>query len=138
VEAGCGGREVEDAGKTDLKTSPNRARGRAAPVSQNESCEVERSPGSEGPDAPSERSETEHRSRSVRASKRNAAAFRLSDRLESGRHECGGFAEQATGKGGERSRSKSRRSLDAGNSLTPRINFPVDFYLSFAIICYHE
>ena len=62
----------------------NGARGRAASVSQNESCEVERSPGCVGPDAQSERSETEHRSRSMRARKRHAAAFRLSDRLESG------------------------------------------------------
>ncbi len=60
------------------------ARGRAALVSQNERPGVERSPGRVGPDAQSERSDTEHRSRSVRASERNAAVFRLSDKLESG------------------------------------------------------
>jgi hypothetical protein len=53
-------------------------------VSQPERPGVERSPICEGPDAQSERSETEHRNRSKWASKRNGRVFRLSDKLESG------------------------------------------------------
>ena len=52
-------------------------------VSQNERPGVERSPICVGPDAQSERSETEHRSRSIRARKRNGRVFRLRDKLES-------------------------------------------------------
>ena len=63
-------------------------------VSQPERPGVERSPICVGPDTQCERSETEHRSRSKWAKERNGEAFRLSDKLESGRHECGGFAER--------------------------------------------
>ena len=53
-------------------------------VSQPERPGVKRSPICVGPDAQCERSETEHRSRSIRASKRNGESFRLRDKLESG------------------------------------------------------
>ena len=53
-------------------------------VSQPERLGVERSPIWRGADAQSERSETEHRSRSIRARKRNGRVFRLRDKLESG------------------------------------------------------
>ena len=63
------------------------SRGRAGPrclVSQKERPGVERSPVCAGPDAQSERSETEHRNRSKWASKQNRRVFRLSDKLKSG------------------------------------------------------
>jgi len=59
-------------------------RGPRCLVFQPERPGVKRSPICEGPDAQSERSETEHRSRSKWASKRNGRVFRLRDKLESG------------------------------------------------------
>jgi len=51
---------------------------------------------------------------------RKLEALAITTRLISGRNECGGFAERASGKEGERSRSKSRRSQDVG----PRFVLP--------------
>jgi hypothetical protein len=59
-------------------------RGPRGLVSQTERPGVERSPICGGPDAQSESSKTEHRSRSKWVSKRNEEAFRLRDKLESG------------------------------------------------------
>jgi hypothetical protein len=59
-------------------------RGPRCLVSQPERPGVERSAICVGPDTQCERSETEHRSRSKWASKRNGRDFRLRDNLESG------------------------------------------------------
>ncbi len=79
--AGLGWREAQRRGKGAYKPG---TRGPRCLVSQTERPGVERSPICEGPDAQSERSETEHRNRSKWASKRNGRVFRLSDKLESG------------------------------------------------------
>ena len=55
----------------------------------------------------------------MRASKRNAAVFRLSDKLEFGAARVRRFCGAETEGSGERSRSKSRRSQDAGK---PRVS----------------
>jgi hypothetical protein len=86
VEAGCGGREAGNAQqKNGFENITKRGAGSRCPclsAGKLRSGAVARCVGA---DAQRERSEdVEHRSRSMRASKRNAAAFRLRDKLESG------------------------------------------------------
>ena len=106
VEAGCGGREVGDAKNL---------------VAQPDSCEVERSPGAEAKRRNASEAKTMARSRSTRARKRSAAAFRLRDKLESGGGMRAAVLRSAAVGSGARSRSESRRSQDAGQSLSPTI-----------------
>ena len=99
-------------------------RGPRCLVFQPERPGVKRSPICEGPDAQSERSETEHRSRSKWASKRNGRVFRLSDKLKSGAVGVRQFCDATASHEGEAQPKQklvlSQRKGDAQNSKRRR------------------